>query len=919
MSRRLALGLLALAVLPGWMLMVSAALAAGPDGGVATATIREVHYSTTPKRLRVVFWMDRPVSWRLTTANQPLRVMVEVASTRFEADIRGYFIHNAVVAGMNARNGKDGTARVELRLKERVRPRAFLMNRGPGKVYLVVDLLRSGKSVGGVAHAEHSDVSDKTLRKAPIASRKKPSRDPSVRAVSHHQARQANAVQRRPLARPMPKATDTSKAGAGDQVMRFWALLQRMERLLRDMHGTNLARLDDVDRLFSMPCADIGVLAGRARALREEARASANDPGLDLEGGIRKGFDQTNSGLSSGSRQSAFIGLKWDFLRGGLLQHRDRSRWYELRAEKEDALARLEYHDRLNQCRADRIPDAFLPMRYRLLSLKTELLARLLTAYRQAYLRGGVFLEDVLQVEQELRAAGNDLSSIRARLAGFSREALLHPRMFPLLDVDMDAVMRAIDQDKLTSRATLLDADILAKKRENEKTSRLYAFLRYEANGTAFRNRGAAAGLRFSIPLFEDTTAGVAAYREASRARLRATLASRKRDARHAYRKFVEERERVIRQWYRFLRVMERLRRSRLEEEYNHWAVDTRAAAQRASEAIDAAIELERADELLYRRASEVFSYAHVLYRPGFVRVLPMADERWRERGGERAIYVWSKTFNAHSNAFLGAFLRAKQVDGVLLSVGKDVNRGKLEAFLAQARRFRLRVEPMFASNVWLSPEHYDEAVRRIRQTMRVKAVTPVRLPEPIVEDETPPPLQPLGGPAVSIERPLPKTTGAVRTGYRMAHLDVEPQALPRFKGDHHAQAKALIDLLVYLRRHLPADIRLSVSVPVFWDAGDYLRVANLADRLYLMDYGSSKPEVLLRRMDEVRLALPDDRLALALRASDFSSERELEHAIQVVRSRTGIRRFAIHALKGYLDLTDRNALEPGVRHGARQ
>lgn len=882
---------LALAMLPGPLMADQPALAGQQGDDASVATIREVHYSTTPKRVRLVFWLDRPVAWHLKTLGEPARIELEVPNSRPAADLRGYFAHHAVVDGLDARGEPHGSTHFSLRLKETVRPRAFLLNRGAGKSYLVLDLFRGAKS------ASPLDGS------APVASSPHP-----------------GTAAKREVAASKPKPGGSNdRAVGGGEVFRFWALLQRLERGLRDMHAANLARSEEVDRLFSMDCADVGLLADRARALREEARASADDPGLNLEGGVRKGFDQTNSVLSSGTRQSAYVGLKWDFLSGGLVENRGRARWYELRAERADVVARMEYHDRLNQCRADRIPDAFLPMRYRLLSLKTELLEQLLPAFRQAYLRGGVFLEDVLQVEQELQASANDLAGIRRRLAAFSQQALLHPRMFPLLDVDMESVMRAIEQDELMPRAEMLNADITAQEHENEKDARLYAFLRYEAYGHQFRSRGPAAGLGFRVPLFEDKNAGVEAYREDSRARLQNAVASRKRDAGRAYRKFVEERERGIRQWYRFLRVMERLRRSRLEEEYNHWGVDTRAAAQRAEEAIDAAIELERAFELMYRRASEVFSAAHVLYQPGMVHVLPLVDEQWRQRGGERSLYVWSKAFNEQSNEFIQAFLRAKQVGTVVLSSGKQVAQDKLKAFLVQARRAGIKVEPMFASNDWLSPDHYDEAVRRISEVMGAADSTAVHWQETAGPKESAPPLQQLGGSPVLIERPLQVVRGDVKTGFHLAHLDIEPQGLPRMKGKKREQAAALIDLLTHLRRNLAANIRLAVSVPVSWEAGDYLQIAGLADRLYLMDYGNSDPDVLLRRLHNARLAVPDSRLVLALRASDFRSEVELEQVIQAIRSRTGIEHFAIHALRDYLNLTNQNALDKGVKHGARQ
>ncbi len=867
----------------------------------ANAIISQVHYSTTPKRLRVVFWLDRPVKYRVFLQNNPEQVVVDIGHARLQADIRGYFVRNAVVSGISGKRASDGL-RLSLPLKEEVRLRPFLMNRGPGKVYLVVDLLRQ---------AREPAVASVSASGGKLASR------PDGKPVAASPARPHAAGKGRAGTGVVKISADKTGAanlravrGRASEATLFWAVLQRLDRALRDIHRPHQASRQAIDRLFSIDCADIGLLADKGRALREEARASADDPGLDLEGGIRKGLDWSNSGVSSGSRQSAFIGLKWDFLNGGWRENRGRARWYALRADQADVLARMEYEDRLNQCRADRIPDAFLPWEHRLLSLKADLLRRVLPALRRAYLRGDAFLEDALEAEQELQTTGNDLAAMRPRLAGFSRRSLLFPTMYPLIDVDMEAVLRALDADGLLHRSNELAREIKAQKRENASTTRLYAFLRYEADGSGFRRRGPAAGLRFDIPLFENTTAGVRYWREASRARGRQMLEARKRDARHAWRKFVEERERVIRQWHRYHRVMERLRRSRLDARLDADTADARAAAERALEAVDAAIELARAEALLYRRASEIFSYAHVLYRPEFIRVSALTDGDWRMRPGRRAVYLWSKTFNAMPNDVILAFLRAKQARQVLLSAGAATDWGKARDFIRRARRDRIIVTPMFANNRWLEKGGAARASRAILSRLRPDATVPVRMPEDAPVPLPAPGLQSLGGEPVSFETGGDDArTGVVRTGFAFAHLDIEPQAIKRYRHDKRGQAEALISLLRELRARLPGRVRLSASVPVTWSSSAYEQLSRFADRLYLMDYGSRDPAVLIRRLEAARAVVPADRLVVALRASDFATEAEMERAVKAIRARTGLGRFAIHALRDYLRLAGANAL----------
>jgi len=701
----------------------------------------------------------------------------------------------------------------------------------------------------------------------------------------------------------------TQSLNVYSDVESLWALLQRMDKNLWDMHASERISKSDIDRLFSINCSAVGLHFDGARALREDAQASASDPGLDLEGGIRSGLDQSNGGNVTNSRQSAYIGLGWDVLNGGLRENKGKARWFDLRADRADLRAKMEYEDRLNQCRADRIPNAFLPQKAKLLKLKMELLRLLLSANRDGYLKGNRYLEDMLEVEQELQVASNDLSFIQPKLALFSRRNLLFPNMMPLINVNIQAVIEAIDLDKRGYQIANLDADIINQKRANEREARLRFYVHYEASGIGFQRHGPAAGVRFNVPIFEDKKAGADSYIARSEAAREESLVLRKRNAKHAFKKFTEERERVVRQWYRYLRADERLRRSMVAEKFNPLDVDNIAASERATTVIDAAIELERANELLYRRASEVLSYAQVLYIPSFVSVSAMVNEDYRGRLGGRALYVWSNVFNNHSNDFIRSFLKTKQVKTVLISASKRVDKDKLAAFLYQARREHLQIEPVFSDNDWLEPKHYDDAVRKIRYWTELDGQLDMyTIPKPVFKLG----LQHLGGPEVLLDAPHDQPVlarHAIRSGLAKIHLDIEPQALTRFKGKNKKYAAAaLLHLVEYLHQHLP-NLKISLSVPVYWQANDYQQLAKLTDRLYLMSYGTHKASTIIRRLSVARQTVSATQIVVALRASDYRSELELDNVINRIRQQTGVGHFAVHAMRDYLKLTDQPAI----------
>ncbi len=714
---------------------------------------------------------------------------------------------------------------------------------------------------------------------------------------------------------------------ADADIAAFWANLHRMDKRLKRIHAMHSGMNVYVNQMLAPACTNLIPLAADGQALRMEARAAADDPGIDLEVSAFNGFDTSTGTLSQTSRQSAFVGLRWDMLRSGWRENKRISTLLGTQASAADIRARMEYEDRLNQCRADKVHQGFLPLQATLLRLKVDLLRNLWRLQLKSYLSGNSFFDDALAVEQELQVASNNLAALQPELAEF----LLDPASVvispPVLDVDINSILTAIRNDPRISQLSELDKGAVTQKKDIQDSSRLQLSLRYEMRGNAYKKHGPAGFLRYTYPLFEDNQAGLRARMLAVDQKTGVLTEQRIRDVRRAYSSFNEERERTLRQWYRYQRVVERVRRSLKNQLFDPEAVDGAAAAQRAMEVIDAAIELARAKELLYRRADEILSRGKILYEPRFVRLGAVVNNSYRARSGMRSIYMWSKTFNAHPNDFLLSFLQAKGIRAVLLSAGKKVDKAKLRAFTVAARAAGIRIEMLFSDNNWLKPDHYAAALEKIASLTASKQFVSMDVGQ---RSEKPQlarrhlGLQSLGGNAVHLETPESQAIATSklrpRTGIGMIHLDIEPHAVAEYKGNPGKIQSVYLGLLRYLRSHLPKAMRLSVSLPAHWKSADYKRIARLVDHVFIMDYGSADPDRILRRLKAARKAIPDYKLTLAIRASDFSSERQMERVFDTIMQRTSIRRFAIQAAGGYLKLSNQqgSASAPRLMHMSR-
>ena len=96
----------------------------------------------------------------------------------------------------------------------------------------------------------------------------------------------------------------------------------------------------------------------------------------------------------------------------------------------------------------------------------------------------------------------------------------------------------------------------------------------------------------------------------------------------------------------------------------------------------------------------------------------------------------------------------------------------------------------------------------------------------------------------------------------------------------------------------------LSVAVPLHWPEEYYQKTSDLVDGIYIMAYGSNKPETLVRRLRPKIRQLGNDKVTVVLRLKDFANEWELEQMIDKLNQGLGIKRFAFENLTNFLALT---------------
>lgn len=112
----------------------------------ASAKINDVRLWTAPDHTRLVFDLDRSVSYEVFRLGNPERIVIDMRNVTLKADPASLTLPDPVIRTLRHGTPEPSVLRVVLDVKERVNPRSFLLKPMHGKPHrLVVDLMRQAQ------------------------------------------------------------------------------------------------------------------------------------------------------------------------------------------------------------------------------------------------------------------------------------------------------------------------------------------------------------------------------------------------------------------------------------------------------------------------------------------------------------------------------------------------------------------------------------------------------------------------------------------------------------------------------------------------------------------------------------------------------------------------------------------------------
>jgi len=213
-------------------------------------------------------------------------------------------------------------------------------------------------------------------------------------------------------------------------------------------------------------------------------------------------------------------------------------------------------------------------------------------------------------------------------------------------------------------------------------------------------------------------------------------------------------------------------------------------------------------------------------------------------------VYIWSGCFEKISLQEIERFIEVRGIERIELSYRPFVEREDVRGLAGKLAVRGKEVEIVLSEPTYIFPEKWNE----------VKG----------------------------------KLVDIFKSGFDV-HLDIEPHILPNFKEN---EGKYLEFFVSFLRKvHLVAREyrkKVSVAISVSHYRSVIKAISKNSDLIVLMVYGIKRPDKIYRIVN----AYKRNRLALALRAEDFQSGKELIEFINDVSRITGVGTFIIQNLR---------------------
>ncbi|WP_138431754.1 TolC family protein [Fodinibius saliphilus] len=636
--------------------------------------------------------------------------------------------------------------------------------------------------------------------------------------------------------------------------------------------------LANVEKIFSQEFQKTSSYDHDRRVLNAQIENEKDKLGVSMASSFSENFGQglvIGSGISY--RRRAQTGIQWDFLGGGLLEHRAKVAQLKNEVKSNQLKEKQSVKEEIYSEQYNAFIELFNKRKINLLQKVRTILEKQTKHARQFYHAKSINWENVLNIMSNLEKTKKQIESYNNynSLNTISFTEIDPATDLPMLEIRIDQLLQGVRQSAEEKQIYQLQVENIESEHSAWRDVNLDLSVDYtyydgigsvlsSGSGTQGDRGYMSAGLQLRLPL----PLGVSSNKELIEAKKNRLKYENKQEQ-------YTTRKQVLNHYYdyqhifrRYLEAVSKLRNTeeKIRKDRTRWKIgdpnfNIPMLWAHINDLFDLKLQIIDIKQSAYLKLLKIYTY--VDNRPVTELVDAVGQkELYKKYGFNRSVYVWSETFNKYRRSFLTEYIINNGISKVLLSADETATQsGKVASFISTMHKHDIKVHLLAGVNSLINKDRIDKLNSYVSQIDTLR--------------------------------------------YDGLHLDVEPHTFQDWDEKMLFYQNNYIDLLQQTKSLLSAlNVQLGVSVPVTYDNNFLERIQTYIDDLYVMAYGTDSPEKISESTKNER-RLSGIETVLALRTGDFKDRVAFEAFMLEVSERLMFNRISIQDLGGLIELDD--------------
>jgi hypothetical protein len=618
------------------------------------------------------------------------------------------------------------------------------------------------------------------------------------------------------------------------------------------------------------------------RVNEAKIKQAKSDIGLRVAGTYQ---ENTSAGIGSDEmviyRRRATAGLDWDVLGNGYLSSR-----YKQQILKNEMIINSLKPEKLISAAdyiiiSHKIIYAFNQHKIKLLEQRQQIINDKIDAANELYLLKHLPKLELMQIIQQQVDVTSMFQIYKAYNEQLNEEINANNipvNILPVFDIDPEKItgissIAAANDSIIKLKIKNLEIENSVWNDINLKTQLRYNYYNYSGLNQADRSF-LSAGLLFSVPLPFGTKAdknAIAAQADLMRFDQKNSSEQQSVDMLNTVYEFRYK----LKQFNNFMekhkKYEELLRIERVKEKLQYFEFNPISALNLLDEMLSIEVEMLDLQQEMYLSLLDIITKSPGTEAVNIIQPLATAqaidNTKTQEASSlvdetkDKSMYIWSESLIKRSEAYIEEYLNLNNIKTAIVSAGQ-IEKAKVNSLFGVLKASGIKNELLIGSNKLLfhkNPSAYLDSVTASLNLGDINAV----------------------------------------------HLDVEPHVLDDWEKNKDSHLALYVNLVKQSQAWCNSkNIKLNVSIPVYYPEATLADIYASCDKVYLMAYEHTDAFFILKKVKE-EFAISAEKTVIALRAKDFATRSAFEKFLNELSLAANTKSFAMHDLETFIKLDE--------------